>query len=98
MLTHRATRELVAHALGAGVIATALYDLWRGGFLWLGLIDHDPIPHIGQGRVWIRPGWRGYTGRYLGNGTGLALTFLALGLRGILVGSPTDASCAPACS
>ena len=47
MLTDAATRRLVARAVGAGVVATALYDLCRGGFLWSGLMDHDPIPHIG---------------------------------------------------
>jgi|GEM_PF-3326221 len=86
MLVHRATRRLVGYAIGAGVIATGLYDLCRGGFLWLGLMDHDPIPHIGTA-LGLDPAWlAGYTWRYLGNGTGLALTFLALGLRGTRAG------------
>jgi hypothetical protein len=86
MVVHRATRRLVGCAIGAGVIATALYDLCRGGFLWLGLMDHDPIPHIGTA-LGLEPAWlAGYTWRYLGNGTGLALTFLALGLRGSRAG------------
>jgi len=86
MAVHGATRSLVGYAIGAGIIATALYDLCRGGFLWLGLMDHDPIPHIGMA-LGIDPAWlAGYTWRYLGNGTGLALTFLALGLRGSRVG------------
>jgi hypothetical protein len=80
------TRRLVGRAVVAGVIATALYDVCRGSFLWSGLMDHDPIPHIGTA-LGIDPAWAaGYTWRYLGNGTGLALTFLALGLRGTRVG------------
>jgi hypothetical protein len=86
MLVHPASRTLVGFAICAGVVATALYDLCRGSFLWLGLMDGDPIPHIG-GALGIDPAWlAGYTWRYLGNGTGLALTFLALGLRGTRVG------------
>ncbi|MGH2900641.1 MAG: hypothetical protein ACRDMZ_18345 [Solirubrobacteraceae bacterium] len=86
MAVHRATRSLVGYAIGAGIIATTLYDLCRGAFLWLGLMDHDPIPHIGLA-LGADPAWlAGYTWRYLGNGAGLALTFLALGLRGIRIG------------
>lgn len=85
-VVHRATRKLVGYAVAAGVIATALYDLCRGGFLWLGLMDHDPIPHIGSA-LGLDPAWlAGYAWRYLGNGAGLALTFLALGLHGTRVG------------
>lgn len=80
------TRGLVVRALAAGVVATALYDLLRGGFLWSGLMNRDPIPHIGHA-LGLEPAWlAGYTWRYLGNGTGLALAFLALGLRGTRVG------------
>lgn len=80
------TRSLVIRAVAAGIVATALYDLCRGSFLWSGLMDRDPIPHIGTA-LGIDPAWlAGYTWRYLGNGTGLALTFLALGLRGTRVG------------
>jgi hypothetical protein len=86
MAVHPPTRRLVARAFGAGILATSLYDLCRGGFLWSGLIHHDPIPHIGRA-LGLHPAWLfGYTWRYLGNGTGLALTFLALGLRGTRVG------------
>lgn len=84
--THRATRTLAARAVAAGIVATALYDLLRGGFLWSGLMDHDPIPHIGTA-LGLHPAWAaGYAWRYLGNGSGLALAFLALGLRGTRVG------------
>ncbi|MDX6677881.1 MAG: hypothetical protein QOE31_1933 [Solirubrobacteraceae bacterium] len=83
---HRATRTLVVRAVTAGIVATAMYDLCRGSFLWSGLMDHDPIPHIGAA-LGLDPAWAaGYTWRYLGNGTGLALTFLALGLRGTRAG------------
>jgi len=86
MAVHRPTRRLAAQAAAAGVLATLLYDLCRGGFLWTGLMDHDPIPHIGTA-LGLDPAWpAGYAWRYLGNGTGLALTFLALGLRGTWVG------------
>jgi hypothetical protein len=84
--THVPTRTLLVRAVAAGVVATALYDICRGSFLWSGLMDHDPIPHIGTA-LGLDPAWAaGYTWRYLGNGTGLALTFLALGLRGTRVG------------
>lgn len=80
------TRRLVGRAVAAGLVATALYDLSRGSFLWLGLMHHDPIPHIGHD-LGLEPAWLvGYGWRYLGNGTGLALAFLALGLRGTKVG------------
>lgn len=83
---HEPTRRLVARAIAAGVTATALYDVCRGSFLWSGLMHHDPIPHIGTA-LGLSPAWLvGYTWRYLGNGTGLALAFLALGLRGTKVG------------
>jgi hypothetical protein len=86
MALHRPTRRLVMHAVAAGIVATALYDLCRGSFLWLGLMHHDPIPHIGAA-LGIEPNWAaGYTWRYLGNGSGLALAFLALGLRGTRAG------------
>jgi hypothetical protein len=86
MAVDASTRRLVGRAVVAGVIATALYDVCRGSFLWSGLMDHDPIPHIGTA-LGIDPAWAaGYTWRYLGNGTGLALSFLALGLRGTRVG------------
>lgn len=86
MATHRATRMLVARAVAAGIVATALYDLLRGSFLWSGLMHHDPIPHIGTA-LDLHPAWAaGYAWRYLGNGSGLALAFLALGLRGTRVG------------
>lgn len=81
-----ATRALVVRALAAGLVATALYDLLRGGFLWSGLMDRDPIPHIGHA-LGLEPAWlAGYAWRYVGNGTGLALAFLALGLRGTRTG------------
>jgi hypothetical protein len=82
MAVHAATRRLVAQAIVAGIAATALYDAWRASFLWLGLMPGDPIPHIGAA-LGIDPAWLGgYGWRYLGNGSGLALAFLALGLRG----------------
>jgi hypothetical protein len=81
-----ATRRLIVRALVTGIVATALYDLWRGSFLWSGLMDRDPIPHIGVA-LGLDPAWlAGYGWRYLGNGTGLALAFLVLGLRGTRIG------------
>src|SRR5262249_15149180 len=44
---HRSILRLVVFAIAAGVAATALYDLYRFSFLWLGLMHRDPIPHIG---------------------------------------------------
>jgi hypothetical protein len=86
LATDAVTRGLVLRALAAGLVATALYDLLRGGFLWSGLMDRDPIPHIGHA-LGVQPAWlAGYAWRYLGNGSGLALAFLALGLRGTRVG------------
>ena len=74
--------RFLGRALCAGLVATALYDLFRFGFLWSGLMQRDPIPHIGVA-LGLHPAWVfGYLWRYLGNGAGLALAFCALGLRG----------------
>ena len=81
-------RRLVIAALAAGPIATLLYDSFRFCFNASGLINRDPIPHIGtalglHGLLPMHWGWVcGYAWRYLLNGTGLALAFCALGLRG----------------
>jgi hypothetical protein len=83
---HRAAGALAAWALPAGVVATAIYDASRFGFLWAGVVDYDPIPHIGTALGVEPAGVVGYLWRYLGNGAGLALAFLALGLRGVRVG------------
>lgn len=73
-------------ALGAGLLATALYDAYRGSFLALGLMQVDPIPHIGVA-LHLDPAWVfGYLWRYLGNGGGMAVAFFALGLRGMRIG------------
>ena len=83
---HRPTAALVRQAVVAGVVATFLYDLSRFAFLALGVVDRDPIPHIGVELGLDPPLVFGYLWRYLGNGTGLALAFLALGLRGRAAG------------
>lgn len=73
-------------ALGAGLVATALYDAFRGSFLALGLMEIDPIPHIGVA-LHLDPAWLfGYLWRYLGNGAGMAVAFFALGFRGVRAG------------
>ncbi|MGH8904045.1 MAG: hypothetical protein ACRDYA_20795 [Egibacteraceae bacterium] len=83
----RPSRGIVAQALLAGLVATALYDLFRFSFLWFGLMDGDPIPHIGEA-LGLQPAWlTGYLWRYLGNGTGLAVAFIALGFRGVRTGA-----------
>jgi hypothetical protein len=80
------TRAL-ALAVAAGIAATALYDAFRFAFVGAGLLPTDPIPHIGQA-LHLEPAWvAGYLWRYLGNGTGLAVAFLALGLRGVRAGA-----------
>lgn len=79
-------RSLLVAGLAAGVVATALYDLSRLGFLWVGAVDRDPIPHIGTALGLEPPLVFGYLWRYLGNGAGLALVFCALGLRGVRAG------------
>ena len=79
----RHQQTLIGRALLAGMAATALYDLFRFSFLWLGLMDTDPIPHIGSA-LGLEPAWVfGYLWRYLGNGGGLAIAFAALGIRGV---------------
>lgn len=71
--------------LAAGLVATAAYDGYRGSFVGLGLMD-DPIPHIGAA-LGLSPDWVvGYLWRYLGNGGGMAIAFVALGLRGVRAG------------
>lgn len=73
-------------ALGTGIVATALYDVYRGSFLALGLMQVDPIPHIGFA-LGLDPAWVfGYLWRYLGNGGGMAVAFFALGLIGVRTG------------
>lgn len=73
-------------ALGAGILATAGYDAYRGSFLALGLMHEDPIPHIGVA-LHLEPDWVfGYLWRYLGNGGGMAVAFFALGFRGVRTG------------
>ena len=73
-------------ALGAGIVATAAYDAYRGSFLALGLMQVDPIPHIGAA-LHLDPAWLfGYLWRYLGNGGGMAVAFVALGFRGVRTG------------
>jgi hypothetical protein len=83
---HREISRVLLIALVAGPVATLLYDVFRFGFLATGLTHGDPIPHIGTA-LELEPAWVvGYAWRYLGNGTGLALAFLALGLRGVRAG------------
>ena len=73
-------------ALIAGLLATALYDVYRASFLALDLMQQDPIPHIGAA-LHLAPDWVfGYLWRYLGNGGGMAVAFFALGLRGVRTG------------
>jgi len=73
-------------ALGCGVLSTAFYDAYRFAFLGLGLMHRDPIPHIGLA-LGLQPAWGfGYLWRYLGNGGGLAVAFVALGFRGVRAG------------
>jgi hypothetical protein len=85
-------RRLVFVALATGPIATLLYDSFRYCFNESGLINRDPIPHIGtalgvHGLLPWHWGWMcGYTWRYELNGTGLALAFCALGFRGVRAG------------
>lgn len=78
--------SMAVRALAAGVVATALYDAYRGSFLALGLMQVDPIPHIGVA-LHLDPAWVfGYLWRYLGNGGGMAVAFFALGFRGVRTG------------
>ncbi|MEM9616146.1 MAG: hypothetical protein AAF962_00670 [Actinomycetota bacterium] len=85
--TDRAARRPATHALIAGLIATFLYDLLRWSFLLLGWMDRDPIPHLGTA-LGLEPGWVfGYLWRFVGNGGGLALTFVALGAGGRRLGA-----------
>ena len=79
-------RFILFKAVKIGVLATFGYDLFRWSFLWMGWMHVDPIPHIGSA-LGISPNWlAGYTWRYLGNGTGLALSFLVLRFRSITAG------------
>jgi hypothetical protein len=81
-----AVARRIGTALLAGIVATALYDIVRFGFIGLHLVGHDPIPHIGSA-LGLHPAWVfGYLWRYLGNGGGLALAFYGLGLRGVRKG------------
>jgi hypothetical protein len=69
-----------------GLAATLLYDCYRWAFIGLGLLGSDPIRHIGES-LHLEPAWLfGYVWRYCGNGSGLALAFVALGFRGVWQG------------
>lgn len=73
-------------AVAMGVLATFMYDLFRFGFLAMGWMAGDPIPHIGRA-LDLHPAWIfGYLWRYVGNGGGLAVAFVTLGLRGVRQG------------
>lgn len=86
MSIDRRISRLLPIAVASGLAATLLYDSFRFAFLALGLMHGDPIPHIGVA-LNLHPAWLvGYVWRYFGNGTGLALAFLALGLRGVRAG------------
>lgn len=79
--------RLVGRALVAGLLATFIYDLLRWSFLIVGLMDRDPIPHIGLS-LGLEPGWVfGYLWRFIGNGGGIAVAFYAFGGRGIVLGT-----------
>ena len=87
-LTGRSTRAwgVIGRALVVGMAATALYDLFRFGLLGIGVLDGDPIPHIGTA-LGLKPAWVfGYLWRYVGDGGGLAVTFFVLGFRGVRAG------------
>src|SRR5579885_3003208 len=80
-------RPDVARAVGVGIVATGCYDVVRFSFLGLGLMHRDPIPHIGTA-LGLHPAWLfGYLWRYLGNGGGLAVAFVMLGLGGRRAGA-----------
>jgi hypothetical protein len=68
--------------LGAGALATAIYDVLRFGLIAVGVFG-DFIPEIGvllgatdQAALW------GYVWRYLGNGGGMGVAFAMLPWRG----------------
>lgn len=85
-LRRRDVGRMVAPMFATGIVATALYDVVRFSFLLTHLMHHDPIPHIGTA-LHLSPAWVfGYLWRYLGNGSGLALAFIALGFRGVRKG------------
>lgn len=86
-VTSSASWLLVKRAVVAGVTATFIYDIFRWTCLALGLMDGDPIPHIGTD-LGLEPGWVfGYLWRFLGNGSGIAVAFYAFGGRGIVAGT-----------
>lgn len=79
-------RAHVSRGLAAGLAATFLYDLFRWSFLWLRWMETDPIVHIGSA-LGLTPDWLfGYLWRYVGNGGGMGVAFVALGLRGARAG------------
>ena len=82
----RLGQRTVLEAVAIGMVATGAYDLYRFAFIAAGLVPSDPIPHIGAA-LRLDPDWLyGYVWRYVGDGGGLAVAFLALGLRGVRAG------------
>ena len=84
--TNRAARYVVIDAITAGLVATLLYDLLRWTFIFTGWMQGDPIPGLGTS-LGLEPGWiYGYLWRFLGNGSGLAITFYAARAKGLRAG------------
>jgi hypothetical protein len=79
-------RALAGRGLVIGLAATFLYDLFRWSFLWFRWMQTDPIVHIGSA-LGLSPDWLfGYLWRYIGNGGGMGIAFVACGLHGVRVG------------
>ena len=79
--------RVVLAGIGALPVTLIAATAFRVGFIAVGLVQHDPIRHIGAA-LHLRPVWVvGYTWRYVGNGGGLAVAFFALGLRGVRAGA-----------
>jgi len=80
--------RLALAGLGAGIVATAGYDLSRLAFVQMGLWE-DFIPQLGR-LAWNDPqahwSW-GYLWRFLGNGGAMGVAFAMLPCRGVRAGT-----------
>lgn len=87
-LSFRTWGRLALVGLGAGIVATAGYDVSRLAFVHLGLWE-DFIPNLGR-LAWNDPqahwSW-GYLWRFLGNGGAMGVAFAMLPCRGVRAGT-----------
>lgn len=91
ILVGRVEREWGKQAVAgllSGILAVAMYDLFRGSFVMAGVMG-DPIPNIGRMALsdpLASPFW-GYAWRFVWNGGAMGIAFAMLPFRGVRSGA-----------